>query len=352
MQAQHIDVSPPDLNTRYACDVCVFGAGPAGTATAIKLTALGLSALLLDRPLYKPWGGESFTGGIRNPLLALGCWNRFENAGHQRGYERESAWGSEPRADSSIFRVDGPLWHVDRQRFDADLRSAALECGIPLLQYRKLDLLIRESDEWRLLLDSRMSIRARYVVDATGRSRAIARRLHARIEFHDRLMALCTAVSRQESEREIRSMLIEATPFGWWYAAPTPRGHVLAILTDADLAPSELRRRLRPVAANSAFTDVDAAQGWLPVGDACASHDPLCGWGVHRALANGILAADAIAAHLDTGDTRQLESYRDRCRRQYASYREGLAKHYSIERRWTAEPFWQRRHRPVSLASA
>jgi flavin-dependent dehydrogenase len=351
VQAQHNDANAPNLSIGHACDVCVFGAGPAGTATAIKLTALGLSALLLDRPLHKPWGGESFTGAIRIPLLALGCWDRFENAGHQRGYERESAWGSEPRAESSIFRVDGPMWHVDRERFDADLRSAALERGIPLLRYRRLDSVTRESDEWRLVLDTKMRIRARYLVDATGRSRALARRLHARIEFHDRLIALCAAVSRQESGTEIRSMLLEATPFGWWYAAPTPQGHVLAILTDPDLAPAELRRRLRPVAANSAFTCMDAARGWLPVGDACASHDPLCGWGVHRALTNGILAAAAIAAFLADGTAAQLEAYRDHCRRQYARYLEGLTEHYSIEQRWPASPFWQRRHRPVSLAS-
>ena len=352
MQGQHEEINTANSNTKFAYDVCIFGAGPAGTATAIRLSDLGLSALLLDRPIYKPWGGETFTGAIDAPLQALGCWNRFENARHYRGYERQSAWGSEPRTESSIFRVDGPLWHVDRERFDADLRSAALDRGIPLLQYRKLDSVTRESGEWCLVLDAGMSIHARYLVDATGRSRALARQLNAHIEFHDRLVALCIAISRLENEREIRSMLIEATPFGWWYAAPTPRGHVLAMLTDADLAPAELRRRLRPVAANSAFTDVDPIRGWLPVGDACASYDPLCGWGVHRALTNGILAANAIATFLAIGDAGQLDGYRDRCRRQYARYREGLAEHYSIERRWTAAPFWQRRQRPVSPASA
>ncbi len=341
-----------DASIRHTCDVCVCGAGPAGTATAIRLANLGVSALLLDRPLHKPWGGESFTGTIRTPLLALGCWDRFEKAGHRRGYQRESAWGSEPRVESSMFRIDGPLWHVDRERFDEDLRSSALARGIPLLSYRRLEGVTRESDSWRLVLDAETRIRARYLVDASGRSRALARRLHARIESHDRLIGLCSAVPRRENGVEIRSMMLEATSFGWWYAAPTPNGHVVAILTDSDLAPAELRRRLRPVAANSAFTHMDPSQGWLPVGDACASHDPLCGWGVYRALTNGILAADAISAFLASGETTQLEEYRDRCYQQYARYLEGLTEHYSIERRWPAAPFWQRRHRRASLAPA
>jgi flavin-dependent dehydrogenase len=333
--------------------VCVFGAGPAGIATAVRLDGLGASTLLLEHPLQrKHWGGESFSGAIRAPLLALRCWERFANAGHCRGYERESAWGSEPIAESSIFRVDGPLWHVDRERFDQDLRLAALERGIPMLPYRRLDSITRSAGEWLLVVDDETTIRAGYLVDATGRSRTLARRLHARIEFHDRLIGLCAAVTRRADDAVIRSMMIEAAYFGWWYAAPTPKGHVVAILTDADLAPADLRRSLRPVAANSAFTHVDASQGWLPVGDACASHDPLCGWGVHRAMTNGILAADAIAAFLAGGETTQLEAYRDHCRRQYVRYLEGLAQHYSIERRWLAEPFWQRRQRPASLTSA
>jgi len=337
----------------HAYDVCVFGAGPAGAATAIRLADLGASAVLLERPLKeKPWGGESFTGAIRAPLLTLGCWDEFEKAGHTRGYEKESAWGSEPRTESSIIHAEGPLWHVDRERFDADLRSAVLRRGHTILPYRRLDSIARESTHWRLVVDGETHIRARFLVDATGRSRALARRLNARIEFHDRLVALCAAVPRDATPVVIRSMLIEAKPFGWWYAAPTPRGHVVAILTDVDLAPPELRRRLRPAAANSAFTQFEATQGWLPVGDACASHDPLCGWGVHRALANGLTAARAIAAFLASGSHSQLEDYRHHCYRQYDRYLQGLAEHYSIESRWPTEPFWQRRHRPASPASA
>jgi flavin-dependent dehydrogenase len=337
----------------HACDVCIFGAGPAGVATALHLTASGLSAILLDRPLQpKPWGGESFTGAIRAPLATLGCWERFENAGHCRGYELQSAWGSEPRAESSIFHPQGPLWHVDRARFDDDLRSAALARAIPLLSYRRLDCIARSANGWRLVLDTETSVRARYLVDATGRSRALARRLGARIEFHDRLIGLCSAVPRPQAGLEIRSMLLAATPFGWWYAAPTPGGHVVAILTDADLAPAELRRRFHPVAANSAFTQLDPAQGWLAVGDACGSHDPLCGWGVHRALANGIIAADTISAFLAGGNPASLEDYRNHCCRQYTRYLKGLAEHYSIEQRWPESPFWQRRRRTVSVATA
>jgi flavin-dependent dehydrogenase len=306
--------------------------------------------VVLDRtPLRKPWGGETFTGAIRAPLTAIGCWETFARSRHVVGYERLSAWGGEPYAESCVFQPSGALWHVDRDRFDTDLRTSVTDRADVVGAYRQLKSIGRDGRTWRLSLDRGRSVTTRYLVDATGRVRILARRLGARIETHDRLVGLTAKVAHSEARAEIRSMMIEATPFGWWYASPTPEGHVLVMLTDADLAPLDVRRRMRPVAANSVLTRLQGEQGWLPVGDAYASHDPLCGWGVHRALANGVRAADAIDSHLRTGRDAPLAGYRRHCEDQYASYVRGLVRHYSLERRWPTAPFWRRRHRLVAV---
>jgi flavin-dependent dehydrogenase len=330
-------------------DVCVMGAGPAGLAVASRLRDHGRDVLVLDRPAARSrWGGETFTGAIRGPLSEIGCWEAFERAGHVAGYERQCAWGGEPRAENALFLAEGPLWHVDRDRFDADLRRAVDQRGAAFESYRKLESVGRDDDDgcWRLALDGGRAAEARYLVDATGRHRTLSRRLGARIEFHDRLVGLTAKAARDRVRAKIRSMLLQATPFGWWYAAPVPDGQVLVLFTDADLAPSLLRHQLRPAAANSAFTGTEGAQGWLAVGDACASHDPLCGWGVHRALSNGLLAGDAIASLLATGDCGPVETYRRHCREQYDRYLRGLTHRYSLERRWPTAPFWARRLHP------
>jgi flavin-dependent dehydrogenase len=326
-----------------AFDVCVFGDGPAAASVAARLFDRGWHVAVLQRPArLKPWGGESFSGAIRAPLLALGFWEDFESAGHVSGYERQVAWGGEPHCESSLIQPGGQVWHVDRARFDADLREAVRRRGAEFLSYRRLGAVERHANAWRLVLDAGVELSARYLIDATGRSRMLAKRFGARVAFHDRLIGLTAKVADNKSPFRVTSMMIQSTPSGWWYAAPVPHGHVVAVFTDVDLSEAEVRRHLRPVAANSAFTHA-ADEDWMAVGDACASHDPLCGWGVHRALSNGIRAADAIDAYLRTGKSAALVEYRHRCRNQFDDYLQGLRRHYSIERRWANEPFWARR---------
>lgn len=325
-------------------DVCVFGAGPAAISVALRLLDLGREVVVLDRTLKaRPWGGESFSGAVRGPLTALGLWDDFATAGHVQGYERQAAWGGEPQCESSLVHTDGPMWHVDRERFDGDLRAALRRRAGAFRPYRRLRTLSRRRGTWQIVLDEGAEISARFLVDATGRSRALAKRLGARVAFHDRLMALTAEVPGGVSDVRVASLMIQSTPFGWWYAAPVPRGHVVALFTDSDLAAPETRRRLRPAAANSAFTHLPDDEGWLAVGDASASYDPLCGWGVYRALADGILAADAIDHRLRNGDGSCLSAYRRHCEMQFGEYLKGLTRHYSLERRWASAPFWKRR---------
>ena len=337
------------MSERY--DVCVFGLGPAGAATAARLADLGVAAIVLERPpARKPWGGESFAGAIRTPLTTLGLWDRFCAAGPVTGYEQRSAWGETGIADS-IFSAYGNAWHVDRDRFDDDLRAAVVDRGIAIVRYTSLDALQRDGGGWGIELDGHRRIGARYVVDATGRAGAVARRLGVRPQLHDRLVAFTALVPRNPAFDH--AMVISSASDGWWYAAPVPRGHVLAYFTDSDLARQlarPLQRSMQIVPANSAFTQARSRDGWLPVGDACAAHDPLCGWGVHRALSNGIVAADAISRYLRDGDASRLDDYDRHCRDQFDAYLAGLAEHYAFERRFAASPFWQRRLRNRSEA--
>jgi flavin-dependent dehydrogenase len=294
--------------------------------------------------------GESLSGAIREPLTGLGMWDGFLRSGAVPGYEIRAAWGdAEPTPLSSVFRPHGAMWHVDRARFDADLRDQARRRGCTLRHYQRLGDIRRAGGTWQLDVDGE-TLEARFLIDATGRCRALSRRLGARARCDDRLVAMVTRVPRNHDASFAHAMVVEATPYGWWYASPVPGGHVLAVLTDADLL-REARphlQPLRPVSAGSAVLDTTGQNAWLATGDAAASHDPLCGFGVHRALSNGMRAGDAVAEHLRTGRIAPLDAYRAHCREQYERYLDGLREHYSAEGRWPEAPFWARRRRVLA----
>jgi len=329
-------------------DVCVFGAGPAGIATALRLAAAGESVVILDRPVADPpWVGETFSNAIRAPLAELGLWDRFVAAGHTRGYEIRSVWGSPVMVgQNALFDVTGARWHVDRARFDRDLREHAVQRGCALRLYARLGGVRWDGDSWAVSLGEDVpSLRARFLVDATGRRCALGRRLGARRRRFDRLVALVALVQRSENAAYAHAIVVEAVREGWWYAAPVPHGHALAYLTDRDLVPREVvaRAGMRIVAADSTLIEPGPQPHWLAVGDAYAAHDPLCGWGVTRALRNGIAAADAIHALLERGDAAQLAAYHAARRAEFDVYLDGLVQHYSREERWPGSTFWTRR---------
>ena len=95
-------------------------------------------------------------------------------------------------------------------------------------------------DQWRIGLadHSETAIRARAIVDATGRGARIARSQGTRRRRLDRLVAAywMLIVARRRGRR--LHTVVEAVPDGWWYTTPVP-GHrrVVAFLTDSDLMP-------------------------------------------------------------------------------------------------------------------
>ena len=101
-------------------DIVIVGGGPSGAATALSLTRGGLSVSVLERTRYEEMRiGETVAPAIRNPLGALGLWERFLEAQHNPSHANRSAWGSpEIHYQDFIFNPYGLGWHLDRRRFD------------------------------------------------------------------------------------------------------------------------------------------------------------------------------------------------------------------------------------------
>ncbi|MFF8195663.1 NAD(P)/FAD-dependent oxidoreductase [Streptomyces bobili] len=229
---------------------------------------------------------------------------------------------------------------------------------------------------WRVSL-SGTEVAVRYLVDATGASARVARRVGARVAAADRLVAIAAVLPGRTPAGDLgsgaeRTSPVKSAPFGWWYTAPFPGGRtVVMAFTDADLvAPTGLRhpaswwealtathqvrtrtclrgnmpsQGLAVLRAGTSCTSPTAGPGWAAVGDAATATDPVAARGITAALATGVSAGSAPAADAQ-GDGDALPRYAELTTAVHTEFLRARAACYRAEGRWTG-PFWTRRRR-------
>jgi flavin-dependent dehydrogenase len=359
-------------------EVLVAGGGPAGAAAALVLARRGRRVLVADSAGgHEPRIGEAMPPAVRPLLRDLGVLAPFLADAHRPCYGNISVWGhAEPAETDFIFDVNGHGWHLDRARFDAALRVAARNAGAEVWSATRLVGAIRDGATWRVALAPRTlgeeQIRCDWLIDATGRRAAVARRVggirlcdDALVAFHARFRA--PAATDHDSRTAV-----ESDPDGWWYTGLVPSGErVVAFLTDADLVDRatllstrgfvqrldasryvrgllvahgyEAVGAVRGADAGTARLDRVAGAGWVAVGDAAVSFDPLSSQGILTALFTGLRAGQAIDRAL-AGDTAGMEEYARRVDEIDRAYRRHRDACYAAEGRWLDRPFWHRRH--------
>src|SRR5258707_522548 len=147
-------------------DVCVIGAGPAGSALASRLVRLGRGVALVEKANFpRTHVGESLTGGVLPLLDSLGVITQMEAEEFLCAPKATVLW-----ADRLNHRDTHGGYQVDRGAFDALLLRAARKAGVVVMQpARVIDKSF--SQHWSIQLDTGEVLRARFLADAAGRSR-------------------------------------------------------------------------------------------------------------------------------------------------------------------------------------
>jgi flavin-dependent dehydrogenase len=360
-------------------DVLIVGGGPAGTAAALTLLRYSrLSVILIEHDDYVvPRVGETVGSGVTPLLKYLGVWDHFLRDNHRPAYASAAAWGSEQVITQDfLFNGYGDGWHLDRNKFDRMLATAVNEHGGVVLRNHSFNS-IKGDDRagWRVVATvqngDRIDVETSFVVDATGRSAVLARLLGQRQTMFDSLIGITALTDSPSSKSNEHFTLIEACADGWWYSARVRDDRmVVAFITDADIARTLKAcrtqgwnklfsmtqhtysraqhaqcQRLIVRAAGSQRLNRAGGEGWIAVGDAAASFDPIAGMGIGHALASGANGARAIHKLLVGRECELLEAYISDISNNFEAFLRIRHSLYSREARWPEHPFWQRRHR-------
>jgi flavin-dependent dehydrogenase len=309
--------------------VAILGGGPAGAVAALVLARAGVDTLVFESNARAvPKVGETLATSFAPMLERLELDSVVAEVAFRSGHANRAYWGSNRPIDRDfLFTGAAAGWQLDRPRFETSLATRARAAGA----------------EWRW--DHRV-----------------------------RGAAFENGVWSVDVEGPAGLTVVESVPEGWWYSAPLADGRLtVAYLSDADLIDADsmceeagwfdaledagqTRSRLAPwivardrgpllpqvVHAGSACLSQMAGEGWLAIGDAAASFDPLSSQGIGWAMTTAYHGARAAAEHLG-GNALVLSDYETLARNLFADSQQQLAEHYAVERRWPDATFWARR---------
>lgn len=332
-------------------DVIVIGGGPGGAAAATLTAQQGHKVLLLERSAESKFKvGESLMPATWSTFERMGMIPKLLASHFPRKYSVQFYSKSGKPSAPFYFQETNPhessvTWQVLRSEFDAMLLDNAREHGVEVRRGVAVkDVIFESHPEGEravgVKLDDGSTLSCKVVVDATGRSAFLGRKLGlVRPDPELRKAALFThyeGALRDPGIDEGATLVLytQEKKNGWFWYIPLPEdkvsvgvvGSVEHLITnrpsgrstdpqtvfDEEVAACSAlvprvrnARQMMPVQVLNDFSYRSsriAGDGWVLVGDAFGFLDPIYSSGVFLALKSGELAADSIHAALEAGD--------------------------------------------------
>jgi len=361
--------------SRSEHDAIVIGGGPSGSTTAALLAEHGHRVLLLERetaPRYHI--GESLIPYTWFTLNRLGVVDWLRRSACPRKYSVQfvSITGkvSQPFYFFQTIKHEcAQTWQVYRAEFDAMLLDNARAKGAEIRQQVTVrEVLMEGSRVVGVRADTKdgrkgEEMRARVVVDATGRDSLLSRKFgwkHRDEELNKiAVWSYYKGALRDPGLDEGATTVAYVPQKGWFWYIPLHSdvvsvgvvgepGYLYRDTRDADaifhreaqacrwirdhISVGQQCEPVRVTGEYSYHSRQIGGDGFCLVGDAFAFLDPLFSTGVFLALKSGEMAADTIHAALATGDVsaHHFETYLAQQRHAVKSFRNLVCAFYDV----------------------
>jgi len=314
-------------------DVAVIGAGPAGSSAGTLLAQAGRSVVIFDKEKFPRFRvGESMLPASLNTLERMGVKPKIDAGGFliKHGGEIVSACGKRVRFyfRNGLNAKRATSYQVLRSKFDKILLDHAAESGCDVREQTTIES-FEIGAQGITLYTGRHLVRAKYVIDCSGRNCLIGNRLQLKQSLPNlrkfSLFAYYDGVDQPDGPDGTLTRMIRAKDSWFWmiplYGGTTSIGVVmdtekfreLKMTPERALAHciaeqpmvNEWMAGAKPVTQVHATGDFSyrnsklTGDRWLLAGDAAGFVDPIFSSGVYLALLSGEQAADALNLVLD-----------------------------------------------------
>ena len=336
-------------------DVAIAGAGPAGTSAAIQLALTGARVLLIEEKKFpRPkLCGEFISPECLPHFKRLGVMDQMSAAGGVAVSETVfySRRGNSVGVPSEWFMTGGQALGLSRSEMDYQLLERAKGVGVVVLEETHASRLICEREEVLGIRvkrgDATQDYEAHVTIDATGRTRALARHLDPPRENRktNPLVAFKAHLEKTRVAAGACEIYFYKGGYGGLSDVEGGVSNLCFIVAANDVRrhgsdPEMVLREVVMKNSRAAYTLAEAktrtpwlsvslesfgrrtlapAAGLLTVGDAAAFIDPFTGSGMLMALESGQVAAETVARNL--GALRQSRGFESLVSDYRAEYR-------------------------------
>ena len=319
-------------------DVAIIGGGPAGSTAAALLAQAGRRVILFEREKFPRFHiGESLLPFSMKAFTRLGLHEKFSRAGFIKKYGGEIIGACSENGTKFYFK-DGyrsqtdHAYQVTRGDFDKVLLDHAREFGAHVHEQTAVDGIDFSHDGIQLGVRSDgsfRSVRARYLVDASGRNSVLGRQFKIK-KTYDHLQKLSIfahyeGVWRRDGIDGTLTVLVRAVDRWFWLIPVTAERTSVGMVLDSETfrkskvtaedfleqalaeQPTIAKRMTNARRVTKVYLEADFSyrsarlygDRWLLTGDAAGFIDPIFSSGVFLAVFSGEKCADVLNEVLD-----------------------------------------------------